>query len=51
MARAHELHPDEAILLDGVDEDEYLNAVRDKAFVLIGASSMYLAPGQRNRAD
>ncbi len=49
VARAHELHPDEAILLDGVDEDEYLNAVRDKAFVLIGANQVYLAPGSETR--
>ncbi len=49
VARAHQLHPGEAILLDGVDEDEFLNAVRDKAFVLIGVNQVYLAPGSEKR--
>ncbi len=44
VARAHELHPREAILLRGVDEDQYLNVVRDKAFILIGANNVYLTP-------
>ena len=49
VARAHELHPGEAILLDGVDEEQYLNAVRDKAFVLIDANQVYLTPGSEKR--
>jgi hypothetical protein len=45
VARARQLHPGAAILLDGADEDQYLNAIRDKPFGLIGANQVYLAPG------
>lgn len=45
VARATMLHPGEAILLDGADEEQYLSAIRDKAFVLVGANHVYLAPG------
>jgi hypothetical protein len=49
VARARQLHPGKAILLDNVDEDEFLNAVRDKAFALIHAQQIYLTPGSQKR--
>jgi hypothetical protein len=49
VARARQLHPGKAILLDNVDEDEFLNAVRDKAFALIHAQQIYLTPGSEKR--
>jgi hypothetical protein len=49
VARAQQLHPGQAILLDGVDEAGFINAVRDKAFVLIKADRVYLAPGSERR--
>ena len=49
VARARQLHPGKAILLEDVDEDEFLNAVRDKAFALIDAKQVYLAPGSEKR--
>ena len=44
VARAHELHPQSTILLDGVDDDLYNHAVAHDPFRLFGATSVYLAP-------
>lgn len=44
VARAGELHPGQAILLYGADRDQFWNAVRDRAFPLIGMNRVYLAP-------
>jgi hypothetical protein len=49
VARAHELHPGQAILLYGADDEQFLNAVRDKPFSLIGMNGVYLAPGSEKR--
>jgi hypothetical protein len=49
VARARQLHPGKAILLEDVDEDEFLNAVRDRAFALIDAKQVYLTPGSEKR--
>jgi hypothetical protein len=49
VARARQLHPGKAILLDNVDEGEFLNAIRDKAFALIHAQQIYLTPGSEKR--
>lgn len=49
VVRARQLHPGKAILLVNVDEDEFLNAVRDKAFALINVQQVYLAPGSEKR--
>ncbi len=43
VARAHELYPRATILLDGVDDDLYNNAVAHGPFRLFGAT-VYLAP-------
>jgi len=45
VASAHEQHPTQAILLDGVDNDLFWNALRDHPFRLIGFEQVYLAPG------
>lgn len=49
VARAGQLHPGETILLDGVDEDQFVSAVRDRAFPLIGMDHVYLTPGSEKR--
>ena len=45
VAGAHERHPGQAILLEGVDSDLFWNAIRDRPFRLIGLHSVHLAPG------
>jgi hypothetical protein len=45
VAGAHELHPKQTILLYGVDEDLFLNVIRDHAFRLLDMNRVYLAPG------
>ena len=48
VARARQLHPGKAILLEDVDEDEFLNAVRDKAFALIDANRCISRPAAKS---
>jgi hypothetical protein len=45
VAGAHERHPAQALLLEGVDSDLFWNAMLDRPFRLIGLNSLYLAPG------
>jgi hypothetical protein len=45
VAGAHELHPDKAIVLEGVDTDLFWNGVLDRPFRLIGVDRVYLTPG------
>ena len=45
VASAHEQHPKQAILLEGMDNDLFWNALRDHPFRLIGFEQVYLAPG------
>ena len=45
VAGAHERHPGQAILLEGVDTDLFWNAMLDRPFRLIGLHDVYLAPG------
>jgi len=45
VAGAHERHPNQAILLYGMDGDLFWNAVRDHPFRLLGIDQVYLAPG------
>jgi hypothetical protein len=44
VARAHELHPSQIILLDGVDTDLFYNGVLDHPFRLPGIDHLYLTP-------
>jgi hypothetical protein len=48
VAGAHELHPGQAILLEGVDSDLFWNAMLDRPFRLIGLHDVYLAPGSED---
>jgi hypothetical protein len=45
VAGAHERHPAQAILLDGVDTELFWNAMLDRPFRLLGLHDVYLAPG------
>ena len=49
VARAHQLHPAEAILLDGVDEQLFSAGVYHHAFLVVGAPAVYLTPGSAAR--
>jgi len=51
VARAHELHPNQAILLDGVDTPLFWNGILDRPFRLFGLDHIYLAPGSEQRID
>ncbi len=50
-ARAHELYPEKAILLDGVDTDLFRNTFPFRPFLLVGADRVYLSPGSEARID
>jgi hypothetical protein len=45
VARAHQLHPRQTILLDGVDTTLFYNGVLDHPFRLLGIDRVYLTPG------
>ena len=47
----HRLHPDQAILLYGVDRALFVDAVRERAPRLIGIDRVYLAPGSDEQPD
>ena len=49
VARAQQLHPGEAILLYGADDEQFLNAIHQKAFSLLGMNNVYLAPGSEKQ--
>jgi hypothetical protein len=49
VARARELHPGEAILLYGADDEQFLNAIHQKAFSLLGMNNVYLVPGSEKQ--
>jgi hypothetical protein len=44
-ASAHQLHPDQTILLDGLDTPMFYSAVIDHPFRLVGVERVYLTPG------
>jgi hypothetical protein len=45
LERAHELHPNKMIMVDGVDDELFWTGVRDHPFVLLGINHFYLTPG------
>ncbi|HEV2444838.1 MAG TPA: hypothetical protein VGS58_02910 [Candidatus Sulfopaludibacter sp.] len=51
IAGAHRLHPNQWILLTGVDSDLFWNAIRDHPFQLLGIDHVYLAPGSESRIE
>jgi hypothetical protein len=48
---AHELHPKQSILLDGVDSALFWDGVLDRPFRLFGLDHVYLAPGSERHID
>jgi hypothetical protein len=51
VARAHELHPDKTILLDGVDTVLFYNCLLDHPFRLMGIEQVYLTPASARQID
>lgn len=51
VARAHQLHPSQTILLDGVDTALFYNAVLDRPFRLLGIDRLYLTPASGRQID
>jgi hypothetical protein len=48
---AHEQHPKQSILLEGVDTELFWNAVLDRPFRLFGLDAVYLTPGSEQRIE
>jgi hypothetical protein len=51
VARAHQLHPSQTILLDGVDNTLFWNGVLEHPFQLLGIDHLYLTPGSERHID
>lgn len=51
VARAHQLHPGQTILLDNVDTALFYNGVLDHPFKLLGIDHVYLTPGSQRNID
>ncbi len=51
VARARQLHPREAILLDGVDSTLFWAGVFHRPFAVFGVSDVYLTPGSDRHID
>ena len=51
VARAYQLHPGKAIVLEGVDTDLFWNGFADHPYRLIGVEQIYLAPGSEKHID
>jgi hypothetical protein len=49
VARAHQLHPAQTILLDGVDEQCFRAGVYHHPFPIVGTTEVYLTPGSARR--
>jgi hypothetical protein len=49
VARAHQLHPTQTILLDGVNSELFWAGVFHHPFGLVGATGVYLTPGSEGR--
>jgi len=45
LRRAHQLHPRQAILLDGVDTQLFYHGLLDHSFRLLGIDHVYITPG------
>jgi len=45
VARAHELHPGKAILLEGVNDSLFWGAIEQRPFLFLRIPDVYLAPG------
>ena len=49
VERAHELHPDKTILLDGVSDETFWSGMVDDPFPLVGTHAVYLTPGSEKQ--
>ncbi len=49
LARIHELHPAQAVMLEGVDSALFWNSIFDRPGRLVGIERLYLAPGSEAR--
>lgn len=49
LARIHELHPAQAVMLEGVDSPLFWNGIFDRPARLLGIERLYLAPGSEAR--
>ena len=50
-ARAHQLHPSQTILLDGVDTALFYNGVLERPLRLLGIGNLYLTPASGREID
>jgi hypothetical protein len=51
LARAHQLHPGQTILLDGVDTPLFYHGLLDHSFRLLGIEHVYIAPGSERQIE
>jgi hypothetical protein len=51
VVRAHQLHPDKTILLEGVDNTTFWAGIIHRPFRLFGISGVYLVPGSEAYID
>jgi hypothetical protein len=51
VARAHELHPSQTLLLDGVDTDLFYHGMLDHPFRLLGIDHVYLTPASAQHIE
>lgn len=51
VARAHQLHPRDVVLLAGLSEELYWNALRHRAFDVVGVPYVYAVPGSAVPAE
>ena len=51
VARAHQLHPTQAILLDGIDSNVFWAGIFHRPLDVFGFSRVYLTPGSADRID
>src|SRR5205807_67837 len=51
VERAHQLHPGQAILLDGVDNDLFWGGVAHRPFATVRVPEVYLTPESEARLD
>jgi len=51
VERAHQLHPDKTIVLDGVDSALFWAGIFHHPFRLFGVSNLYLTPGSEHHID
>jgi hypothetical protein len=51
LDRAHQLHPRQTILLDGVDTQLFYHGLLDHSFRLLGIDHVYITPGSEQKIE